>query len=196
MQNAFGLALDLYPDAVGFFDYVAIGNNVSLGIHDDAGAERALTQGAGSRTALPALAAEEAVKEIVERVLVLIVGISTPAVWVLDGGFSINVDDGGFELLGNLGELIGKLLRRGNGQRRGVSGGGSLLTFLAANGLGNHGADEDAEGQCSQDGDGISQTVGFQAQPKAALVQFHKCTSSQMKTWLDYTRLDAGTGVT
>src|ERR1019366_9341221 len=85
--------LQLHTNAIGLLDHVPVGDDVALGIHNHAGTERALADGARF-PALTTLAAEELVKEILERgvfiavALILLVLIGThgaPAVRVLDG---------------------------------------------------------------------------------------------------------------
>src|SRR3979490_2520810 len=106
--------MDAHP--VGFFDYVAVGEDVAFGIDKDAGAQRTLSDGSGigaTLTALAALATEEAVEEVIERaavgvgvVVVTIAAIagSAPqvAVGILHCALGIDVNDGRFKLLGNL----------------------------------------------------------------------------------------------
>ena len=60
--------LQLHANAIRLFDHVAVGDDVALGINDDAGSERALANVSGIG---PALAAEKFVKEILERAVIL-----------------------------------------------------------------------------------------------------------------------------
>src|SRR5581483_3010503 len=115
-------------------DDVAVGNDVALGIHQDARTQRALAARTGSATTRTALPAKEAIEEVVKRTasstLIVISGASRqPApVRVLDGGLGVDVHHARLELFGDLRKLVGKLLRRGYGQRRCV---GTLFVFLA-----------------------------------------------------------------
>src|SRR5215470_2939414 len=125
MLNARRVILESYADAVGLLDDVAVGNDVSLGIDQNSGSQRTLLDVAATGTTLSTLASKEAVKEIVKwaaaatvRIVVFIPRARTrPAalpVRILDGGFSVDVDHGGFERLGNLRKGVGKLLRGGH----------------------------------------------------------------------------------
>ena len=101
---------------------MTIGEDVTLGINDYAGAKRMFFD-------CPAVAArgsEEAVEEIIKRVLavlpslaplIFVVRIATPADMgvLFNRGFGIDVYHAGFELLCDLGKLIGEDLRRRDG---------------------------------------------------------------------------------
>ncbi len=130
VQHSRRIIQQLHADAVGFFDYVAVGDNVALGIDDDARSQRMLANGTAAL-----LAAEEFVEEVVEGILVIgLVGIPTrvPAMRILlDGRFGIDVDHARLQLLGDLRELARELLRRRDTQRGGVR----ALLFLALNAL-------------------------------------------------------------
>ncbi len=125
-------------DPVGFFDDVAVGEDVAFGIDKDAGAQRTLPDRpriGATLTALAALATEEAVEEVVEGaaigvgvVVVISGGASQVAVRILHRALGINVDDGRLKLLGNLRKGIGELLRGGNAERGRVA---RLGVFLA-----------------------------------------------------------------
>src|SRR5208282_4022872 len=113
--------LQLYPNAIRLLDHVTIGDDVALGVNDYARTERSLTDGPGIRTALTWLASEELVEEILERRITAFVTAipfflvrigmhgTSPAVRILNGRFSINVDDARLHLLGDLRKCIRKL---------------------------------------------------------------------------------------
>ena len=75
--GAWGFIPQLDANAIGLFDYVAVGHDVALGIHDHAGTERALADGACVRAALTALAAEELVEKILERGVVIAIALNS-----------------------------------------------------------------------------------------------------------------------
>src|SRR5574340_100494 len=92
------------------------------------------------------LVAEEAVEKVVERALIVapaLIRHSTAAMRVLDNGLGIDVDDRGLQLLGDLRELVGELLRGWSRQRRGRVGG--LLTFLPSDSVGNNRTNQNAD---------------------------------------------------
>src|SRR5271169_3879112 len=88
----------LQPDsnAIGFLDHMAIGDDIALGIHYDSRTQRVLTDGA-----ITLRASKEAVKEIIEGVLLLpllvfLIATTAAAVRILDGGFGVDVYHRGF----------------------------------------------------------------------------------------------------
>jgi len=69
------IILQSHADAIRFLDHVAVGDDVSPGIDQNAGAQRTLLDIAAARSTLTARAAEEAVKEIVKRAAASTVGV-------------------------------------------------------------------------------------------------------------------------
>src|SRR5437016_10895438 len=99
MQHARRVILELHADAVGFLDHVPVGDDVSLAVDDYTRAQRLLTNSTGIR---PTLAAEETIKEILERILVVSASIRhmgiigtrpspSPPVGMHDGRFGVDV---------------------------------------------------------------------------------------------------------
>src|SRR6185369_9071640 len=131
---------------VGFLDYVTVGDDVSLGIDDHAGVKRALADIAAVRSTLPA---EEAVKEILKRIIVtrlrIVIGSlrrnrcctaaastagrarRSAAVRILNGGFGVDVNNRRLELFSDLREGGRKLFRSRDSERRCVAGGVVLI---------------------------------------------------------------------
>src|SRR5208282_2188050 len=174
------LAQQLHTNAIRLLDYVAVGDDVTFGIHNHAGAERMLADGAHV-TALAALAAEELVKEILEggvfiaAALILVwvgvdVGIAPP-MRVLNRRLGIDVDYARLELLGNLGKGVRELLRSGNGQRRRD---GRLLALLAFHSIGDNRSNQNSNCQRRQNRKSVRPTVGFKAHPKGAFARIHR----------------------
>ena|SRR5436190_18646950 len=124
------------------------------------------------------LSAEKAVEEIVEGALIWIGGRLSATAWrSFDGGFSINVDHAGLELVGNLRELSGQLLRRWDGEWRGI-GVCILLRLLAAHTGRNYGPNQNSHGQSGQNEKYGCQAVGPKPRPQSAHARIHKMTSS------------------
>src|SRR5882672_2374751 len=157
-------------DAVGFFDDVAVGENVALRVNNYAGTQRTLADGPGIGATLTTLATEEAVKEVVKGaavgvgvVVIVAGGAAQVAVRILDGALGVDVHDRGLELLGNLGKSIRELLRGGNGERGGIAG---LDVFLALDAGGNDGDNQNPDGQGGRNGDGIGQAIRLEPRPE------------------------------
>ena len=105
MLHARRIVLQADADAIGLVDDMAVGDDVTFGVDDYARTEGALTNiGAAVRAAhaaLATLAAEEAVEEVIHTavataaiVIIGALGTATP-VGILDGGFGVDVYDGG-----------------------------------------------------------------------------------------------------
>src|SRR5436305_524528 len=147
MQHARRIIFQLYPDAVSAIHHVEIGDNVAIGIHDHARAQRALAASARALwtialfSALSALPTEKAVKEILKRVLTVIIrvirivaiigivtvirirGTARAAARGLGCAFRVDVHHGWLKLLGHLPKGIAELLRGLHGQQRGIGSG-------------------------------------------------------------------------
>src|SRR5512142_24225 len=143
--EAFRIVHELDADAVRPADYVPIGQDVAFGIDDNTGAERALADALVTTVATRttrALPAKEPVEEILERIVLVVIagrGTHAPAtVRILNRGFSIDVYDRRFNLLGHLREGIGQLLWLRYGERGGVRGVHLPLTGVHA--IRNHGS--------------------------------------------------------
>ena len=163
MQHAARIILQLHSNAVGFLDDVPISQNEALRVDNDAGTQRALSQRASSAlSSLTARATKETIKKVVERIFVFPAGITTASALRLDRRLSVDVDDAGLQLLRDLGELTGKLLRRGNAESGGV---GNLLGFLPFHAVGNYGPNQDSESQSGQNGESVRGTICLQTHP-------------------------------
>src|ERR1700677_1144636 len=95
------IILQTHADPVGFFDHMAIGNDVALGIDDYARSKRTLAnRSIAIGSALPALSTEEAVEKIVHTAVaptaaaffVIIGSLAAAPVWILNSRFCIDVD--------------------------------------------------------------------------------------------------------
>ena len=127
MEHAWPIIVQLDSNAVSLLNHVAVGNDVALGVNHNSGTQRALTNRTATRTTTTG-AAEEPVKEIIERILVVRTvrrptGSSTATpLRSFDSGFGIDVHHAGLKLFGNIRKLIGELLRgwhrQGSGVRR------------------------------------------------------------------------------
>jgi len=101
---------------------VPVGNDVALGIDNDAGTKRALADSAGFGASLTALPPKNLSKKSWNWLsssppLPGRIGMhGAPMMRILDGRLGVDVDHGRLQLLGNLGEGIRQLLRSGNGQ--------------------------------------------------------------------------------
>ena len=139
-----------------------VGNDVALGIDDDAGTQGTFAKVVGTltlvRTALatlPTLSAKKAVEEILERAVFVTTARSlslsivagghamTPAVRVLDRRFGADVDHRWLHLASDLGKLVRQLHRRGNLQRSRVGRG---ILLLALHASGDNCANQNTEG--------------------------------------------------
>src|SRR5208337_1199455 len=121
-----GIVHQLDADAIGLLHHVGIGDDVAFGIDNDSRTQRALAQIIAARGArnlslatLSPLPAKEAIQEVLHGIIVAAVFIGRAwsllaalAVWVLDGGFGIDVDHGRFKLARDLRELARQLLWR------------------------------------------------------------------------------------
>src|SRR5882672_1147319 len=149
-------------DAVGFFDDVAVGENVALRVNNYAGTQRTLADGTRIGATLTTLAAEEVVKGAAVGVGVVVIvagGAAQVAVWILNRRFGVDVHNRGLELLGNLRKSVRELLRGGNAERGGIA---RLGVFLALDAGGNDGANQDADGQSGRNRDRIGQAIRLQ----------------------------------
>src|ERR1022692_1226176 len=171
--------LQLPPNAICLFDDVTVGDDVALGIHNDAGTKRPLADGARVRASLTALTTEELVKEILKLVVVLaaliLVRVRTdvriaPFMRALNRRLGIDIYYARLQLLGNLGEGIRELLRSGYGQGSRIR---RLLSFLAFNSIGNNRANQNSNRQRGQNRKSVGPTVGFETGPKSAFAQIH-----------------------
>src|SRR2546427_12295971 len=70
MEHAWRIIVQLDSNAVSLLNHVAVGNAVALGVNHNSGTQRALTNRTANRTTTTG-AAEEPVKEIIERILVV-----------------------------------------------------------------------------------------------------------------------------
>ena len=110
MEHARRIIVKLDSNAVSFLNHVPVGDYESLGINDHSRTERTLTDGTATRATATG-AAEEAIKEIIERIrIVRAAGCPTrgtaTALRSLDSGFGIDVDHAGLKLFGNIRKLI------------------------------------------------------------------------------------------
>src|SRR5690348_12436686 len=171
--DARGIVFQLHPNAVRLLHHVTVGDDVALGINDDAGTQGALPEVGTAEciralsSTLPTLSArpaEEAVKKVLKRILIVIIAPAPAAarrpnapVRILDSGFSIDVDHTGLKLLGDGSKSVRHLARRRYLQRGRIGGG--ILALLPANAVGHHGADQNPDGQGYEN----SQSVGWAA---------------------------------
>ena len=121
LHGGSGFVLQANPDAVGFLHHMAVGDDIAFRIDDHARTQRALAD-RSAITALPALAAEKAVEEVMEGTLVIALtlsGMSAPGMRVLHHRFGVDVDHTRLELLRDLGELVESC--RGDGTVNGVA---------------------------------------------------------------------------
>ena len=163
MQHAARIILQLHSNAVGFLDDVPISQNEALRVDNDAGTQRALSQRASSAlSSLTARATKETIKKVVERIFVFPAGIATASPLSLDRRLSVDVHDAGLQLLRNLGELTGKLLRRGNAESGSIR---SSLRFLPFHAVGNYGPNQYTESQRGQNREGVRETICLQTHP-------------------------------
>src|SRR5205814_8036365 len=111
VEHAWRIIIQLDGNTISLLNHMPVGHDVALGIHQDSGPQRALANGASTR-ATAAGTTEEAVKEVIERILIVRAaggptrGTAT-ALRSLDGGLGINVDHAGLKLFGNIRKLIG-----------------------------------------------------------------------------------------
>src|SRR5690242_12388033 len=109
MQKSRRIILQPDPNPVRLLHHVAVGNDITFGIDDHPGTQRAFANCSASRTSLASLSAltsEKPVKEVVKGVPLIIIGAAAPSALGLDGGFGVDVHYRGLELLGYLGELV------------------------------------------------------------------------------------------
>src|SRR5215469_6804340 len=97
MLHTWRVVLQLDPNAIGFFDYVAIGDDVTFGIDDYSRTKRALAN-------WPIITiAKETIKKITEGIVLIVPRILSSSTSArLNGGFGVDIDHGRFERLGNL----------------------------------------------------------------------------------------------
>src|SRR5438270_9670791 len=132
MHNARRIILEHYPNAVSTVHHVEVGHNVAVGVHDHARTQGALAPSARTLwtfTIIWPLPAKEAVKEILEGILpivirviriirviwiiriIAVVGTTHTAAWRLGRAFRVDIHDCGLKLLGYLPKGIAELLR-------------------------------------------------------------------------------------
>src|SRR5690349_20177718 len=99
----------LNANPVCLLDHEAVGDDIALRIHNHAGAERTFPNAASIRSyaaattgTLSLRTAKEAIKKVLERILIVVVAISATrrahaAVGIFNGGFGIDVDDAGLQ---------------------------------------------------------------------------------------------------
>ena len=140
-------------DTVGFVHHVEVGDNVAAGADNHAGAERLRGHiSAARRSAVTTLwsLAEETVEPILHSTIAALVagtglrGNAHAAMWVLDGGFGVDVDHGGFDRLGHAGKFI-VVLARG---RHAQAGRIAAVHRVGASGVGEHRADDQHQRDC------------------------------------------------
>ena len=126
------------------------------------------------------LPSEEPVEEILEGIVfVVIAGRRTHAaatVRILHRGFSIDVHDRRFNLLGHLRERVRQLLWLRYGQRGSVRG--VHLPLTGVHTIGNHGSNQDPQRQDDQHQQDRCQPVRLQSVPKSACARVHTFPSS------------------
>ena len=93
-----------------------------------------------------------------------------PAVRVLNSRLGIDVHHARLQLLGNLGEGGGELLRSGNGQRGRIR---RLLSLLAFHSIRDNRANQNSNRQRRQNRKHVRPTVGFETHPKSAFARIH-----------------------
>src|SRR5208283_5592555 len=88
------IILEAHPDAIGPFDHMPVGDDVSLGIDNHARTERALAHGAFAlaKRILAAGTTEEMIEEIVHAASVVIILVAAAPVYLLDGRFGVDVN--------------------------------------------------------------------------------------------------------
>src|ERR1700675_4165638 len=168
----------LHTNAIGLLDHVPVGDDVALGIHNNARTERALADGACFWATLTTLASEELNKEILERsvfiaVALILIRIGTdgaPPVRVLDSRFRINVHHARLKLLGNLGERVRELLRSGNRERSRIR---RFLSLFAFHSRGDNRANQNSNGERRQNRKRIGPTIGLERSKKSAFARIH-----------------------
>ncbi len=188
-----GIGGELDVDLVGFVDDVVVGDDVAAGVDDEAGAE-GLALAAGVVVtlvaALAALAAEEAVEEVLhvagglvvaavggvglelQRALLRAAAAGARVGGLLGQGLGVDVDDGGADVLGDPGEAVGEVLGRGDDEGARVGGVDALL--LAADGAGEDGAGEDADGERGEEREGGGEAVVADAGEKGRGGSVHR----------------------
>src|SRR3984893_11993204 len=168
----------LHTNAICLLDHMPVGNDVTLGIYDHAGTERALADGTRFWAALAALSAEELVKEILEgsvflSVALFLVRIGTdgaPPVRVLNGRLGIDVYDARLKLLGNLGEGVRELLRSGNRERSRIR---RLLSLFPFDSRRDNRANQNSNGERRQNRKSVGPAIGLETSPKSAFARIH-----------------------
>ena len=113
MQQSRWIILQPDSNSIRLLYHVPVGDDVAFGIDNHAGAQGPFTNRATAApsTALPSRTTEKAVKKVVKRIPIIVIGGTTSPALSLDSRFGVDVDDAGLELLRYQRELIGESLR-------------------------------------------------------------------------------------